>query len=127
LNKNKILIIEDEPDIVTIILMCLKKYDFIYNVVDNKKKALEELDNFKPDIVLLDIMLNETMEGFEICKAIKFSKEYSHIPVIILSARGQKAEIEKGYKMKADMYITKPFDPYELSKTIISVLEKSKR
>lgn len=127
MQEYKLLIVEDEPDIVTIILMSLKKYNFTCRIANNSKSVLIELHNFQPDGVLLDIILNGTLDGFKVCKSIKSDPKFSHIPVIILSARGQKAEIERGYKMKADMYITKPFDPFELPKIIISVLEKRKK
>ncbi|MDI6785810.1 MAG: response regulator [bacterium] len=127
MQEYKLLIVEDEPDIVTIILMSLKKYNFVYKIVDNSNSALSELHSFQPDGVLLDLTLNGTLDGFKIFKKIKSDPNLCGIPVIILSARGQQAEIEKGYKMKADMYITKPFDPFELPKTIISVLEKRKK
>ncbi|MCK5241568.1 response regulator [bacterium] len=115
--KYKILIVEDEPEIMELIELTLSsdEYDLL-KAVDGEQ-GLELGITANPDLILLDIMLPK-LDGYEICRRLKGNKETSGIPVVMLTAFGQKREIEQGYKVKADDYIVKPFEPAKLRQRI---------
>lgn len=107
----KILIIEDEKDMVTGLKFNLEARDFsviaAYDGESGYKKALDE----KPDLLILDLMLPK-LNGYEVCKILK--KEMPGLPIIMLTAKSQEAEIVTGLELGADDYITKPFSILEL-------------
>lgn len=107
----KILIIEDEKDMVTGLKFNLEARDFsviaAYDGESGYQKALEE----KPDLLILDLMLPK-LNGYEVCKILK--KEMPGLPIIMLTAKSQEAEIVTGLELGADDYITKPFSVLEL-------------
>jgi len=119
----KILIIEDEKDMVTGLKFNLEARDYaVIAASDGEagyKKALEE----KPDLVILDIMLPK-LNGYEVCKSLK--KEIPDLPIIMLTAKSQEAEIVTGLELGADDYITKPFSVLELLARIKAVFRRIK-
>jgi DNA-binding response OmpR family regulator len=119
----KILIVEDEKDMVTGLKFNLEARDYAviaaYDGETGYQKALEE----KPDLVILDLMLPK-LNGYEVCKRLK--KEVPDIPVIMLTAKSQEAEIVTGLELGADDYITKPFSVLELLARIKAVLRRVK-
>ena len=119
----KILIVEDEKDMVTGLKFNLEARDYAviaaYDGEAGYRKALEE----KPDLVILDLMLPKR-NGYEVCKSLK--KEIPDLPIIILTAKSQEAEIVTGLELGADDYITKPFSVLELLARIKSVLRRVK-
>jgi len=110
--KPKILIVDDEPKNVDILDFILSD---IYDVVsvDNGEKAMEMVHLFRPDIVLLDIMM-PGIDGYEVCEWIKSTSEHVFTKVILVSGKAMVEERLQGYESGADDYITKPFDPDEL-------------
>ncbi len=118
----KILIIEDEPDIMELVEVMLSS-DETYQLLKatDGQKGLELAISEKPDLVLLDIMLPK-LNGYEICRSLKGNLETAHILVVMLTAFGQKREIEEGYKVKADDYIVKPFEPLKLRQRVKKIL-----
>jgi len=118
---NKILIIEDEKDLVTGLKFNLEARDYqviaAYDGETGYRKALDE----KPDLVILDLMLPK-LNGYEVCKRLK--KEAPDIPIIMLTAKSQEAEIVTGLELGADDYITKPFSVLELLARINTVLRR---
>ena len=119
----KILIIEDEKDMVTGLKFNLEARDYTviaaYDGEAGYKKALSE----KPDLVILDLMLPK-LNGYEVCKILK--KEIPDLPIIMLTAKSQEAEIVTGLELGADDYITKPFSVLELLARIKAVLRRIK-
>jgi DNA-binding response OmpR family regulator len=109
----KILVIEDERDIARLVKFSLEKNGFKVVVVTDGDEAPDVALKEKPDLILLDVML-PGRNGYEVCKMIKEKKELAHIPIIMLSARTQKAEIKAGLEAGALDYICKPFTPKEL-------------
>ncbi|MDY7034479.1 MAG: response regulator [Thermodesulfobacteriota bacterium] len=105
----RVLIVDDEPDIVESIkfnlefenIECIEAYD--------GEEALSKAKNEGPDLIILDIMLPK-MNGYKVARLLKFDASYRHIPIIMLTARAQKTDIELGEETGADEYITKPFD-----------------
>ena len=113
----RVLIVEDEPDIMELVLVTLS--DEGYQLLEARdgeigfKLAVEE----RPDLILLDIMLPK-MDGYEVCRRLKADPHTATMPVLMLTAFGQKREIEEGFKVKADDYIVKPFEPLKLRERV---------
>lgn len=123
--KEKILIIEDDKDIVKMLDYNLKKDGFRVISVSDGEDALDAAYKEHPDLVLLDLML-PGMDGLEVCKALKKEAKTSHIPIIMLTAKSQESDKVVGLELGADDYITKPFSPRELIARIKAVLRRSK-
>jgi DNA-binding response OmpR family regulator len=113
----KVLIIEDEPDIMELVQVTLTNEHYELLPAIDGEQGLELAMSQKPDLVLLDIMLPK-MDGYEICRRLKSNPATARIPVLMLTAFGQKREIEEGFKVKADDYIVKPFEPLALRERI---------
>jgi len=115
--RYKILIVEDEPEIMELIELTLSSDEYELVQAIDGEQGLELGTTANPDLILLDIMLPK-LDGYEICRRLKGNKKTSNIPVVMLTAFGQKREIEEGYKVKADDYIVKPFEPTKLRQRI---------
>jgi DNA-binding response OmpR family regulator len=118
----KILIADDEPNIVTALEFLLERAGYAVRVARNGDEALAALAADPPDLVLLDIMM-PVRSGYEVCKRIREQPEWQHIKVVMLSAKGRDAEVAKGLAMGADLYVTKPFSTRELLGDIKALLE----
>lgn len=119
----KILIAEDEPDILELITFTLKFGGFEVIPTSNGEDALEMTRKEKPDLVLLDVRMPR-MTGYEACRQMKEIDALKSVPVIFLSAKGQDAEVQAGLQAGAVEYILKPFAPNELTDRVSSILEK---
>lgn len=104
----KILIVDDEPNIVMTLEYAFKKNNFEVYIARDGSEALQILKNHIPDIVLLDIMM-PNVDGYETLKLIKENKQLQHTKVIFVTAKNKASDIEKGLKLGANKYITKPF------------------
>lgn len=124
MNKNKILIVEDEKNIVKMLDYNLKKEGFKTVSCYNGEEALNAAEREHPDLIILDIML-PGMDGLEVCKTIRKGDKTSHIPIIILTAKTQETDKIIGLELGADDYITKPFSPRELVARIKAVLRRA--
>ncbi|MEZ4664776.1 MAG: response regulator [Caldilineaceae bacterium] len=109
----KILIVDDEANIVISLQFLMEQAGYAVEIARTGDEALEKLDAFLPDLVLLDIML-PGVNGFEICQRIRESAAWRHMKVVILTARGREVEVAKGFALGADAYITKPFSTRNL-------------
>jgi two-component system, OmpR family, phosphate regulon response regulator OmpR len=123
MSKEKILIVDDDPEIRELIATYLKKEDMNISQADNGQKALQMIKNNSFDLVLLDIMM-EGIDGFEVLKKIRMQDQHLH--VMILSAREEDHDKVLGLGLGADDYITKPFSPNELIARIKSQLRRNK-
>lgn len=121
--KKKILIVEDEESLLKLESILLTSKGFEVKGVTNGRAALEEIQKSHPDLVLLDIMLPE-MDGFEVCKKIKEDPQTREIPVIMLTAKKTREDMEKGKEVGADCYITKPFKSAMVIETIQRYISK---
>lgn len=119
----KILIIEDDKDISELIQYNLKQEGFTCEFSLSGGAGLSKARRNPPDLVLLDLMLPE-MGGLEICRALKSDPKTRHIPIIILSAKGEEVDKVVGFELGADDYLTKPFSPRELILRIKAVLRR---
>lgn len=122
--KHKILAVDDEIDILTLLEYNLEKAGFEVISAKDGPEAIELARKEKPNLIILDIML-PSMEGTEVCKALKRDDTTNHIPVIMLTAKGEEIDRIVGLELGADDYITKPFSPRELILRVKSVLKRS--
>ncbi|MCF6247755.1 MAG: response regulator [Desulfobacula sp.] len=106
--KKKILIVDDEPNIVVPLEFLMQQNDYDVATAGTGEKALELISEWKPDLILLDIML-PGMDGYEVCQKIRQEKELNSIKIVFLSAMARSIDIAKGMGLAADDYITKPF------------------
>lgn len=120
----KVLIVEDEPEILELVKDTL--YNEKYEILEAQdgERGLRIAENGNPDLILLDIMLPK-LNGYEVCRRLKASDKTTRIPVLMLTAFGQKREIEEGFKVKADGYIVKPFEPVKLREQVQRYLQSS--
>lgn len=123
--KEKILIVEDEKDIVKMLDYNLKKESFRTLSVQDGEDALDLASREHPDLVILDLML-PGMDGLEVCKALKAAVKTASIPIIMLTAKSQESDKIVGLELGADDYVTKPFSPRELIARIKAVLRRVK-
>ena len=117
-----ILLCEDSKVLSELLYETLKAHGYQVLTADNGYDALAKARNDHPDLILLDLMLPK-IDGLKICRMLKFDKEYSHIPIIILTARSQPVEEEIGYSTGANFYLTKPFDGNELTAKVKELLK----
>ena len=110
-NKQTVLVVDDVKENVDILVDILKEHDLVTAL--NGVTALEVLQEEEIDLILLDIMMPD-MDGFELCKIIKSQNKNCHIPIIFLSGKDTLEDIQKGFKLGAVDYVTKPFEPFEL-------------
>ena len=120
--KHKILMIDDEEMILTMLKKCLETENFLVYTANNAKKALE-LMSVAPDIILLDINMPE-MDGLELCQ---FVREHISCPIIFLTARVSEQDVIQGLSVGGDDYITKPFRVDELLARILAHLRREER
>ena len=125
MGKRKILIIEDDRNIVELIEYNLKDEGYETLSALNGQEGVELAKRKKPDLIILDIML-PIKDGFEVCKILKSEDLTVHIPIIILSAKSQEIDKVVGLELGADDYITKPFSPRELIARIRAIFRRGR-
>jgi len=118
----KILIVEDNPMNLDIFMEILEDH-FDLRVATNGEQALDVVEDYMPDIVLLDVMLPK-MNGYDVCEKIRNSDKLKNINVVMVSARAMESERKKGLEAGANGYITKPFDEEDLMAMINSFINK---
>ena len=121
---SKILIVEDEPDIVELLVYNLDQAGFKTEAVFNGADALDRVKIEPPDLVLLDLLLPE-VDGLEVCRTLKRDPETASIPIIMLTAKGEAIDRIVGLELGADDYITKPFSPREVMLRVRAVLRRA--
>jgi len=122
-NKKKILIIDDEKEMVQLETMRLQAHGYDVVVAYEGESGLELARTEKPDLIILDIMLPKA-DGYEVCRRFKQDLQCRHIPIILVSAIDQKYDTNLGKKVGADDYFTKPFDPVSLLAKIKELTKK---
>ena len=123
--REKILIVEDERDIVRMLEYNLKKEGFRVVSASDGREALRRAEREHPDIIILDLMLPE-IDGLEVCKTLKQSSGTADIPIIMLTAKAQETDKIVGLELGADDYITKPFSIRELTARVKAVLRRAR-
>ena len=105
----QILIVDDEPDMVDMLKIRLEAAGYSTIAAGDGQEALRLAREGKPDLIILDLMLPK-LDGYKVCRLLKFDKKYKHIPIIMFTARAQDSDIKLGKDIGADAYVTKPFD-----------------
>ncbi len=117
----RILIADDEPNIVSALEFLLERSGFEVDVARNGEQALQRLDAVMPDLVLLDVMMPR-VSGYDVCRRIRERPECKGVKIIMLTARGRDAEMQKGMDLGADLYVVKPFSTRDLVDKIHALL-----
>ena len=120
MTSTRVLIVDDEPNIVISLEFLMKQQGYETATAADGRAALSEADRFRPDLVLLDITLPE-LDGFQVCEQLR-AEHGSDMGIIMLTARGQEAEMAKGLALGADAYVTKPFSTRDLVDTVHKLL-----
>ena len=123
MNSKKILVVDDEVDLVKTVRFSLEAEGYTVLVSYNGEDALNQARKENPDLVLLDIMLPR-LDGYKVCRLLKFDERYKHIPILMLTAKTQERDKTLGVETGADEYITKPFDMDQLMEKIKAYLNK---
>jgi phosphate regulon transcriptional regulator PhoB len=119
----KILIVEDEHDVIKLLKYNLEKEGFRVNYTTDGSLALAEIRRDEPDLIILDLML-PGLDGLEICRQIRRNERYSALPLLMLTARGEESDRVVGLEMGADDYVTKPFSMRELIARVRALLRR---
>jgi two-component system, OmpR family, alkaline phosphatase synthesis response regulator PhoP len=124
MSKKKILIIEDERDIVEMVKYNLEKEGYSTVVACNGREGFSSAKKERPSLIILDLMLPD-IDGFEVCRLLKNNDITNQIPIIMLTAKSREADRVAGLELGADDYVTKPFSPRELIARIRAVLRRN--
>lgn len=122
--RGRVLIIEDDKDILNLVAWHLKAADYEVLKAEDGVSGLETALREKPDLVVLDLML-PGMDGLDVCKTLKRNKETGAMPIIMLTARGEEADRIVGLELGADDYVVKPFSPRELVLRVQAVMRRA--
>ena len=117
----KILIADDEPNIVVSLEFLMKQQGYVVKVVTNGEEVLQEVADFGPDLILLDVMMPR-MSGYDVCQKVRENAAWSAIRIIMLSAKGRDVEVNNGMAVGADAYVTKPFSTKDLIAQVAQML-----
>jgi DNA-binding response OmpR family regulator len=120
--KKKILIADDEPNIVVSLEFVLAREGFEVAVARDGEEALARAATFRPDVILLDVMMPRK-SGFEVCEALRADPALADLIIVMLTAKGRDTEVARGLAIGADAYVTKPFSNKDLLARIGSLLE----
>jgi len=119
--NRRILIVDDEPNIVTSLEFLMRGSNYEVRVARNGEEALRRAESFRPDLVLLDVMMPHR-SGFEVCQKIRENPALRDVKIVMLTAKGRDAEKERGLDLGANAYVTKPFSTKELMSTVRGLL-----
>jgi len=122
MRKNKILAVDDEPNILMSIKFILEMEGYEVHIARDGDEALEVAERVRPDLILLDINMPRK-DGYEVCRILQERKDLSETKVIMLTAKGQTLEKKKGLEVGADDYVTKPFSAEDLLEKIRTMIE----
>lgn len=117
----KVLIVDDEQNIVTALEYLLGQSGYQVKVAQNGEEALAAVETFAPDLVLLDVMMPR-VNGYEVCRRMRERPEWHRLKIVMLSAKGREVEVSKGMSLGADLYVVKPFSNTELVAQIDALL-----
>lgn len=123
MDKKKILLVDDEKDLVYAVTLQLEDNGYEVLPAYDGQEALEEARHKKPDLIILDLMLPK-VDGFKVCRILKFDEKYKKIPIIMFTARAQESDKKLGQEVGADAYIAKPFEPQVLLGKVEELLKK---
>ena len=122
MNRKKILIVDDEPEICELISQHLKRKGIDTKKAYDGKKALQIVKKTKPDLIILDVLMPK-MDGFELLQYLKSKPSYSQIPVIMLTVKSGPDDLDKGISLGTDFYLPKPFKLENLTQFIEAIIK----
>ena len=117
----KILLVDDEVDLVEMVKLRLEANDYQVVTAYDGQEGLDKAKQEKPDLIILDLMMPK-IDGYKVCRMLKFDDKYKHIPVLMFTARAQEQDEKMGEEVGADAYMTKPFDPADLQARVEQML-----
>ncbi len=120
--NERILVVDDEPRVVRLVSEVLKAVGYEVLSAVSGEPAIEMLALEQPDLVLLDVLLPQGLDGYEICRRVR---EFSNVPIIMLTAKAQESDMLRGFDVGADDYLTKPFSAKELVARVKAVLRRT--
>jgi DNA-binding response OmpR family regulator len=120
----EILIVDDETNVVVPIQFLMEQQGYRVMIAERGEDALDLIYQYKPDLVLLDIML-PGIDGYEVCEIIRLNPNYRNVKIIFLTAKGREVEIAKGLALGANAYFTKPFSNTELVAKVKELLNNT--
>lgn len=118
----KILVVDDEKDLVETLTFRLEANNYEVIKAYDGQDGLEKARGEKPDLIILDLMLPK-MDGYKVCRMLKFDEKYKRIPIIMFTARAQDSDKKMGMEVGADGYIIKPFEPKALLDKMAELLK----
>ncbi len=118
---HKILIVDDEPNIVISLEFLMRREGFEVGVARDGEEALMRIRDERPDLVLLDVMMPK-INGFEVCESVRADPALAGTRILMLTAKGREAEVAKGLALGADAYVAKPFSTRDLVQRVKSLL-----
>jgi two-component system alkaline phosphatase synthesis response regulator PhoP len=121
----KVLIADDERNILTALEYLLQKSGFEVRAAGNGADALKEMERFAPDLVLLDVMMPQ-INGYEVCQTIRQNPAWKDVKIIMLTAKGRDIDQAKGLALGADAYVTKPFATRQLLDTVAQMIGEAR-
>ena len=119
--RKKVLIVDDEPNIVMSLEFLMKREGFDVEVARDGSQAIAALEGPPPDLMLLDVMMPE-FDGYEVCQEIRNDPRWQTTKIVMLTARGGTSERQKGMALGADAYVTKPFSTRDLVQQVKAIL-----
>jgi len=122
MKKNKVLIVDDEPRLLKLVKINLQASGYETDEANNGQQAIDKIGQSAYDLIILDIMLYGELDGFEVCRKIR---EFSDVPVIMLTSRARGEDRIQGFDVGADDYLTKPFSADELVRRVRAILRRS--
>jgi DNA-binding response OmpR family regulator len=123
MSDKKILIVDDEPDLLETVKMRLEAHGYVVSTAIDGQEGLQKARKENPDLIILDLMLPR-LDGYKVCRMLKFDDKYKHIPIILFTARAQEADEKLGYDVGANAFITKPFEGKVLVDKIKELLKE---
>lgn len=121
-SRGRVLVVDDEPDLVRVLEFGLKASGYTVESASDGQEGLKKAREIKPDVILLDLMLPK-LDGYKVCRLLKFDDRFKHIPIIILSARTQEGDQTLALEMGANRFVTKPYDFSEILGYIETLLK----
>lgn len=122
----RVLVVDDEPDLLRVLQFGLQAAGYVVECASDGQEGLKKARESRPDIILLDLMLPK-LDGYKICRLLKFDDRFKHIPIVILSARTQEGDQALALEMGANHFISKPYDFMEILGIIETLLKQAVR